>query len=116
MSLNEGSNVADRLAVPTIEGRLVLPGIDLARPAVDEDPDHALGPRREVRRARGHGVLRRHRGAEQSLPLEQTGQADQPEPGPGALEQLAAREMVGESSRPVPIIAAPFAWAFMEYK
>ena len=36
--------LAHRLAVPAIECRLVLPGIDLAGPAVGEDPDDPLGP------------------------------------------------------------------------
>ena len=94
--------LADRLTVPTIEGRLVLPGIDLARPAVDEDPDHALRPSREVRRTRGHGVLRRHRRAQESVPLEQAGQTDQPETRPGACSNRRRETMAVKSRSLVP--------------
>ena len=48
--------LAHRLAVPALERRLVVPGVDLARPAVDEDPDDPLGPaRRSARAARPSG-------------------------------------------------------------
>ena len=86
--------LAHRLAVPALEGRLVLPGVDLAGTAVGEDPDDAFGPGREVRRPRGHrverdsaAVLRRRAGPR----LEQAGQPDQPESAAGTLQATSRR-------------------------
>ena len=49
--------LADRLAVPALERGLVVPGVDLAGPAVDEDPDDPLGRCREMPRVRSHWIL-----------------------------------------------------------
>ena len=40
----------DRLTVEAVELRLVVERVDLARPAIHEEEDHALGFGREVRR------------------------------------------------------------------
>ena len=40
----------DRLAVEAVELRLVVERVDLARPAIHEEEDHALGLGREMRR------------------------------------------------------------------
>ena len=87
----------DRLAVEIVELRLVVERVDLARAAVHEQEDDALGLRSEVRRLRRERV-RRSRGdigsprglAEEAVAGEQVGQAQRGEPRAGLPEEFAA--------------------------
>ena len=80
----------DRLAVELVQLRLVVERVDLARPAVHEQEDDALGLRRRSAAASGRagwptGVgavgARRRRVAEEAVAGEQAGQASAGEPG-----------------------------------
>ncbi len=45
--LERGVELAHRSAIPALERGLVIPGVDLARPTVGEDPDDPLRPARK---------------------------------------------------------------------
>src|SRR6185503_9070711 len=66
--------------------RLVVPRVDVARTAVREDPDHRLGTRLEVGRARRKRVPFVPR--QQLLLAEQARQPEEPDPVPGPRQQL----------------------------
>src|SRR5262249_33473142 len=89
-----------RLAVPAAEGRLIVPGVNLAGTAVDKYPNDAFGLRSEVRRPRGHGIqgeigpafVRPRPGSDRLLARDQCGQPQEPAPATGLCKPLAARE------------------------
>jgi hypothetical protein len=89
----------ERLAVALGELGLPVPRVDVARPAVDEEPDHARRARREVRRLRSERTVvaaalagrPRRIGPRRRLAPEQLRHRELSEVVPGAAQQLAAR-------------------------
>ena len=100
MFLKRRVELVHRLAVPAAEGRLVVPGVDLAGTAVDEDPDDALGLGGEVRRPRGHRVQGKIGAAlisprpalKRPLAVDQSGQTQEAAAAAGLGKPVAARE------------------------
>src|SRR6267143_1759913 len=74
----------DHAAIVTFEPRFVIERIDMARPALHEDEDGALGPRRMVRRPRRQRIGGRA--------LRQAGEREIAEAASGVTESLAAGE------------------------
>ena len=91
------SKPVELLAVALLQLGLVVPGVDLARPAVHEQPDDALGLGREVRSTAGPAGLRpgcrRGRTADEKHPLllQQRSQRQQPAAGAGPCQELRRR-------------------------
>src|SRR6266545_1146352 len=82
------------LAVAPFEFGLVVPGIDVAWAAVDEQPDDGAGLAGEVARARRERVqvaLVGGIGGEQTLTVEQTGEGERAEAHAGAAKEVAPR-------------------------
>jgi hypothetical protein len=86
-----------RLAVVRVEARLGVERVDARRAAVHEQEDHALGLRREVRRARPHC----HRILRRGTPVvrEQAGQAEHAEAAGGIAQQRPPRHGLVFSAR-----------------
>src|SRR5260370_31583646 len=79
-------------AVPPLQLGFVVPGIDGARPAVDEQPDDRLRPRAMVPRMRSERIgAERRRLAEQSLLVQKAGQRQHAEAAAGAAQEIATR-------------------------
>ncbi len=90
------------LPLVVLQGGLGVERIDVRRPAVHEQEDQALGPRREVRRVRRQRVERDgrllgpRRGGEEPGVGEDAGQAEGAEAAPDAGEQVATGQRRAE--------------------
>ena len=90
----------DRLAVRLDKGRLVVPRIDVARAAVDKEPDHMFGTGSKMRRSRRHRVQQTRcvfpvaglTGSEDALLGQKCRQGDGAETASGPAQQLPPRE------------------------
>ncbi len=89
------ARIRARLAVVLVQVRLGVERVDVRRPAVHEQEDDALGPRREVRRLGRQRVAivgQRWRGGEQAGVAQHAGQAHGAEPAADAGEDVAASD------------------------
>ncbi len=82
--------VFQRLAVEFLQGGLIVPGIDLAGAAVDEQPDHRFGGGLEVRRPGRKGIESFFLcGPEQTLVLQEAHEPDAAEPHAAAPQHAS---------------------------
>jgi hypothetical protein len=87
----------NRLSMPLLKIRLIVPGIDLARTTIDEDPNDSFGCRRKMRwlwserleRSRSK-VTRMYCRTKQTLLVEQRSESEKPESATRFVKQLAS--------------------------
>ena len=77
-------------AVAALQLGFVVPGIDVAGAAVDEQPDDRLGPGGEMAGPRCQGVQLALVVGAQPLALQEAGQGEGAEPHAGATQEIAA--------------------------
>ncbi len=112
--------LAHRLAVPALEGGLKFPGVDLAGPAVGEDPDDPFGPSGKCPGRAAMGLSDASAAAvgasSRPSPSSKDARPIRPNPPPARWSHRRRLSSKCESLAKEGIMADPGAFLFKEYK